>query len=284
MFLKKLFMVAAPEGAGSASGGGVPAASPAGAANPAPAAGAAPAEPRVPFVLPSDDGSEGGVQPSRQPGQAAPAIPAGQGTDNPIPYQRVREMIAKRDQFYEKKFNELLQHVGQPQQRQMPDPKQLLRAMGYEIPEEQPQFASIPDVQRYVQEQLGQFQQQTQQAMYVRHEYDDARADLQQLKSQYPQYFEGELASQVEATLGHLWGSQDDLPMREVGKTFFALLERAADARNASYARTKANDGRAVPIRQVGSGVQVTAGKQIDLATEGGIDEAMDALLAQQAG
>jgi chaperonin cofactor prefoldin len=193
-------------------------------------------------------------------------------------------MIAKRDQFYEKKFNELLQHVGQPQQRQMPDPKQLLRAMGYEIPEEQPQFASIPDVQRYVQEQLGQFQQQTQQAMYVRHEYDDARADLQQLKSQYPQYFEGELASQVEATLGHLWGSQDDLPMREVGKTFFALLERAADARNASYARTKANDGRAVPIRQVGSGVQVTAGKQIDLATEGGIDEAMDALLAQQAG
>lgn len=279
MIVKFPMQMLAPDGAsGSAPDPAVtsPGSAP-GATTPSPAPAAAP-QPRVPFSV-----EDIGREPQQDDGAGASPAPAGAGAarnpqENPIPYSRVQQMIKRREAELMGQFRQVMEQVGQRIPKQ-PDLKQLARALGYEVPDDQPRFLTAEQVEEMVAERTGRLEAQFTQQQEIR----EANSELSRLKASHPDLFDEEGA--FEALVVNTWGATDG-SFTEAFNKVKAAIDRAHDRRVQTYAQGKRDGAGRQPLRPGGGATPTApAGRKVhDLGTIEGQDEAVDALLAADGG
>ena len=261
----------APSSGAGAPAGGVPAASPAASPTPSPAASAPPA-PRVPFVnpdLPPPASAPGGAQPPGAQGGQPPA------QDNPIPYSRVREMIARERQAVAEQMRREFQ--AQPRemssQEKLQIVRQALQLAGMEVPpEEAPPPPSAQDIRQYVDSRFNEIRQQ----QAVETEFQTGVRELSAAQAQFADYFQADptLAARCQA----LWGSDGTKSMAQIVAEQVKVLDGYYGHRSSAYARQKAGDRNLAPIRP-GNVTGGARAPQHDLSTQDGQDAALDEIL-----
>jgi hypothetical protein len=267
----------APEGAefGPSGGEGVPAAPPPAPSIPAPAPAAAAPAPRVPFVLPPE---EGGPAPQSAPGQASSA-PGGQPAvqqDNPIPYSRVREMLAQREAQIRREF-ESRQPQGPTSEQRLAAVRYALRAAGFELPDEAP---PQPVTLEQFDQRFAQYQQQVEQKLAVQAIMTRGQAELDAAKAQYAEHFQA--FPDLENDVLTLWGQHRDKSIPQIVKERVEALDRYTAARSAAYQRQKVQDRLVAPVRPVASPPGSGRPPQHDLSTEEGMNAALDEVLGSE--
>jgi hypothetical protein len=161
------------------------------------------------------------------------------------------------------------------------DPKdvvrQALKMAGYDVPEDQPEYLTA----QQVHEMLAERDQGFQMALSQRDEIATANVQLERLKAQHPDYFDPE--GRFESLIAARWGSMDGT-YAEAFNEAKAIMDAYADRRAQQYDATKRQHGQQIPVRPGGGTPSRTTRPVIDLAAEGGMEEAVDALLDAEGG
>lgn len=286
MFEKLNRMLLAPEdggagssGAGASAGGGdVPAgSSPASTPSPAPSSGPAP---RVPFVNP-DDGApaprSGTPGQGAQPGASAGGPPAGAGggQDNPIPYTRVQQMLAKQREQILREVQASMPR-GPSSTDRLALVKKALEFAGIQVPDEQPQYVTREQMEQVFSERISQIEREAA----VTREFERGSWELEIAKAQHAEVFQS--FPQLEETAIAIYANSHGKSMSEIVKGLVDGLEGYYGARNKAYAAGKRTAQGVVPVRPTSSPGGAPQRPQIDLSTSDGMDAAVDELFGAE--
>lgn len=259
--------------------GVTPAASPPAAPQqtPTPQDGAPPSEaspPRLPFL-------RGDEPQDSPPGPAGPRRPQ---QNNPIPYDRVQEIvqtavqraIQARDQEYQPFLEQLMERASrQPDQRETV--RRMLTAAGL-LEDPQAQIDQQPLTRAEARRMFDQERQQFGSALAQRTEVEAGQAALLAAKQQYAEYFADD--PMLEQRLIALWSFAPEDPMPKVIEDEIKRINAIYDARTKRYAERKTGDGRLAPPRATGAPApRGGARPTIDLSTEEGRGAALDEIL-----
>lgn len=258
-------MVAAPEGAAGASGGGTaPAsgvrspASPAGGGNPFPLSTGAQPD-RVAGASPQPGDHDGGAPDELDLDQG--------GQDNAIPYSRVKQMregwqkkareeglTAARQELL-REFAPVLEELTQLRElRQQFDPAAIkqgvaeafLESLGVKKEQPKPQYVTREEYESGLQKERQRFESEAQH----RADLQRAHADVQAARQRHAKIFEAFPA--IEEIAASVWGTpyavQNKIPMGAIIDALAKQFEAAVGKFNAEYVEGKERDGRDVPI------------------------------------
>ncbi len=225
--------------------------------------------------MPPDDAAPAPAGARPAPGTSAAPQP---GTppdprDNPIPYNRVQQMLAAERARVQREFEQRARERS-PEER-LTVAKAILKAVGYDVPEEQPAPVTMDEVRQLLEERTSHLEQQ----YAIRDEVSRGLRELADAKAKYAEHFAA--FPGIEQHLQKLWGADGTRSMAEIADEYVANLDKFVAARNQAYQQRKGADRRAAGVRPPGALGSGTP-PQHDLSTPEGQDAALDELLGQE--